>query len=235
MNSKVFQIAIDGPVAAGKGTVSKLVAQRLGFLYVDTGAMYRVAAYLASQNGLNYDDEEKIVDLIEQSEMDLRPPSKREQDGRLVTVLLNGKDVSWKIRTVEMSQGASKVSVLPEVRKILVKKQQEIAVGKNVIMEGRDITFRVLPQADLKIFLTAGTKERAERRLLQHQLKGLNANLEEMIKEIEQRDERDTGRDADPLQIVPDAWVIDTSALSIEDVVEKIVAKVKTMQKDSDK
>jgi cytidylate kinase len=228
--TSAFHVAIDGPVAAGKGTVSRLVAERLGFLYVDTGAMYRVAALLAHQHNVGYGDEAKIVELIQQAKMDMRNPNEEEQDGRLITVTLNGEDVSWKIRTEEMSQGASKVSTLPEVRKMLVEKQKEIAQGKDVIMEGRDITFRVLPHANLKIFLTANVNKRAERRLLQHQLKGLDVNLEQILADMKERDERDMGRSADPLQIVEDAWVIDTSDLTIEEVVELIVAKVQTMK-----
>lgn len=227
--SSAFHVAIDGPVAAGKGTVSRLVAARLGFLYVDTGAMYRMAAYLAHQEHVDYTDEAKIVELIRQSTMDMRNPNKNEQDGRLITVLLNGEDVSWKIRTEEMSQGGSKVSTLPKVREVLVERQKEIAEGQNVIMEGRDITYRVLPHANLKIFLTANVQKRAERRHLQFQLKGLDVTLEKVVADIEERDKRDMGRSADPLKIVDDAWVIDTSALTIEEVVEMIVQKIQPL------
>lgn len=228
-----FHVAIDGPVAAGKGTVSRLVAERLGFLYVDTGAMYRMAAYLANQAGINFSEESKIVELIRQSTIDMRNPSQDEQDGRLITTLLNGEDVSWKIRTAEISQGASRVSTLPEVRKILVEKQKEIAVGKDVVMEGRDITFRVLPNANLKIFLTADLKQRAERRWQQFLQKGTNITLEEVMADIAERDERDMGRSADPLQIVDDAWQLDTSGMTIEEVVEAIVSKIHQMQQHS--
>lgn len=231
MAQSFFHIAIDGPVAAGKGTVSRLVAQRLGFLYIDTGAMYRMTAYLAHTHNMTYEDESKIVKLIEDARMDMRNPTEDEKDGRLTTVFLNGEDVSWKIRTEEISQGASKVAVLAEVRKVLVEKQKMIAQNKDVIMEGRDITYRVLPEADLKIFLTAKTKERAERRLLQLQQKGFDVTLENIMSDIEQRDQRDMNRSIDPLKIVPDAWVIDTSTLSIEDVVETIVEKVETLRK----
>jgi cytidylate kinase len=233
MSKSYFHIAIDGPVAAGKGTVSKLVAHRLGFLYVDTGAMYRMTAYLAHSKKVAYDDEPKIVELIKKSKMEMRTPNENEQDGRLITVFLNGEDVSWKIRTDEMSQGASKVSTLPKVRQVLVKKQQEIAQDQDVVMEGRDITYRVLPKADLKIFLTANTKERAERRLLQNQLKGFDLDLKEILQEIEERDARDMGRSADPLKILPSAWQLDTTKLSIEEVVEKIIKKVEALRKNN--
>ncbi|NCN45319.1 MAG: cytidylate kinase [Candidatus Pacebacteria bacterium CG10_big_fil_rev_8_21_14_0_10_36_11] len=230
MTPTFFHIAIDGPVAAGKGTVSRLVSQRLNFLYIDTGAMYRMAAYLAHTNNVSYEDETKIVELIEGSHMDMRNPTEEERDGRLTTVFLNGEDVSWKIRTEEISQGSSKVAVLPEVRRVLVEKQQIIAKGKNVIMEGRDITYRVLPNAQLKIYLTAKTKERAERRLLQLQQKGFDLTLEKVMSDIEQRDQRDMSRLADPLKKIPEAWEVDTSKLSIEEVVEKIVAEVEKIR-----
>lgn len=233
MGKHFFHIAIDGPVAAGKGTVSRLVSQRLNFLYVDTGAMYRMTAYLALKNNVPYSDEAKIVELIKASKMEMRNPNNQEKDGRLTTVFLNGDDVSWKIRTEEISQGSSKVAVLPEVRKVLVEKQQLIAHGQNVIMEGRDITHRVLPNADLKIFLTAQTKERAKRRLLQLQQKGIDTTLEQVISDIEQRDERDMNRATDPLKRIPEAWEIDTSFLEITDVVDKIVQKVETMRSAS--
>lgn len=226
-----FQIAIDGPVAAGKGTVSRLVAQRLGFMYIDTGAMYRVAAYLAQQNGVDITDEASVVKLINQAKMAMYHPRENEQDGRLITVLLNDEDVSWKIRTKEMSDGASKVSTLPKVRKVLVEKQKEIAQGKNVVMEGRDITYRVLPEADLKIFLDAEITVRAERRIKQIQVKDPSVSPEKIMQEIAQRDERDMGRSADPLQIVPDAWVLDTTNLTPDQVADLIVEKVRKMRK----
>ena len=225
-----FHIAIDGPVAAGKGTVSKLVAQRLGFLYIDTGAMYRMTAYLAQQQGVDLTDEAKVVELIRQAKMELYNPRENERDGRLITALLNDEDVSWKIRTKNMSDGASKVSTLPEVRKILVEKQKEIAHGADVVMEGRDITFRVLPEADLKIFLDAKLPVRAERRLKQIQAKDPSVQPEKILKEIAERDERDMGRSADPLQIVPGAWVLDTSDLNPEQVAELIVQRVTEMR-----
>jgi CMP/dCMP kinase len=228
MNSP-FHIAIDGPVAAGKGTVSRLVAQRLGFLYVDTGAMYRMTAYLSIQKNIPFEDEDKIVTAIQHSEMMMRNPNENEKDGRLTTVFLDGDDVSWKIRTEDVSIGASLVAVLPKVRQELVKKQQAIAENQDVIMEGRDITYRVLPNADLKIFLTGSDIVRAKRRHVQLQAKGEDASFEEVYKDLIERDARDMERSVDPLQITDDAWVIDTSDLSIDEVVDSIVAKAETM------
>lgn len=233
--SKPFHIAIDGPVSAGKGTISRLAAQRLGFLYIDTGAMYRMTALLASRNDLSFDDEPALVELVEKSSMEMRSPNEHEKDGRLSTVFLNGEDVSWKIRTEEVSSGSSRVAALPEVRKVLVEKQKQIAEGKQIIMEGRDITYRVLPDADLKIYLTASDVVRAKRRMLQLQTKGEDVSFDEVYQELIIRDERDMSRAADPLKIVDDAWIIDTSDLSIEQVVDLIVAKVHVMQAEQER
>jgi len=224
-----FHIAIDGPVAAGKGTVSRLVAERLGFVYIDTGAMYRMTALLAKQNAVSFSDEEKVTALVKSADMDLHAPVDSEKDGRLATALLNGQDVSWQIRTEDISSGASQVAALANVRHELVAKQQRIAVGKNVVMEGRDITYRVLPDAQLKIYLSASDIVRAKRRHMQLLTKGTDVAFDEVYKELIQRDDRDTTRDVDPLKIVPNAWVIDTSDLTIEQAVEIIVGRVGAM------
>lgn len=222
-----FQIAIDGPVAAGKGTISRLLAERLGFLYVDTGAMYRATALLALRANVDLGDEDRVVALLSQSKLEMRNPvPPKETDGRLTTVILDGEDVSWAIRTQKCGEGASKVAILPKLRHVLVQKQQQIAASQNVVMEGRDITFRVLPEAQLKIFLTASVESRAARRHTQYLTKGTDVSLEEVITEIKERDQRDMNRDTDPLHITKDAWVLDTSELSIEEVVEVIAARV---------
>ncbi len=228
--SHIFHIAIDGPVAAGKGTVSKLTAERLAFLYIDTGAMYRMTALLAIRNSVSLSDESGLVALIERSQMEMRNPSEMERDGRLSTVLLDGEDVSWKIRTEEVSNASSKVATYQGVRKALVSKQQEIAKSQNVVMEGRDITYRVLPNAELKIFLTASDEVRAKRRHMQLQTRGQDVSLDEVFTDLVKRDKQDSERSVDPLQIVPDAWVLDTSELDIDDVVDLIEGKVKVMQ-----
>jgi CMP/dCMP kinase len=228
--SKPFHIAIDGPVAAGKGTISRLVADKLGFLYVDTGAMYRVTAWQALQNNVSWEDEYGLASLIEKTSIEMRNPSPTEKDGRLTTVIVNGEDVSWKIRTEEVSKGSSVVAAHPAVRKILVEKQKLIAEGQNVVMEGRDITYAVLPDAQLKIYLTAGDTVRARRRHLQLLTKGNNITFEEVYTQLLKRDELDMNRTTDPLKIVPSAWVVDTSDLSIEHVVEVIVAKATVMR-----
>lgn len=235
-SSSFFQIAIDGPVAAGKGTVSRLLAEKINFLYVDTGAMYRAAALLAIKNHLDFDQEDKIVSLIATSDLEMRnPEGDEEADGRLTTLILNTEDVSWAIRTAKCSDGASKVATLAKVRQILVEKQKKIAETKNVVMEGRDITFKVLPEADLKIFLTADLKIRAHRRHLQYLTKGVDITLEEVIAEVQERDERDMNRHIDPLHATADSWILDSSQLNIEEVVNLIADKVETMIKEKAK
>ncbi|HOZ02911.1 MAG TPA: (d)CMP kinase [Candidatus Woesebacteria bacterium] len=229
----MFQIAIDGPVAAGKGTVSRLVAERLGFLYVDTGAMYRATALLGDRAGVKWDDELELVKLINAAKIEMRNPTNGEKDGRLTTILLDGEDVSWQIRTEKMGWGASSVAVLPAVREALVKKQQQIAESQDVVMEGRDITYRVLPKADLKIFLTASDAVRAKRRQLQLQTRGKDVEFEEVYAELIKRDQQDMTRVTDPLKIIPKSWVLDTSELSIEEAVIMIVEKVQLMREES--
>lgn len=225
-----FQIAIDGPVAAGKGTVSRLIAKRLHFLYVDTGAMYRVSAYLAHTHSIPFENAAAVLDLVRAHTISMRPPVDDENDGRQCTVLLDGEDVSWKIRTETISQGSSIVASHKILRAELVRQQQLIAQTQSVVMEGRDITFRVLPDAQLKIFLTASGEERARRRHMELLEKGQDVKYEAVYTDLLTRDKRDMERDVDPLHIVPGAWVIDTSKLSIEEVVSTVVSKVEEMQ-----
>ena len=223
----LVQIAIDGPVAAGKGTVARILAERLGWLYVDTGAMYRAAALLAKRAGVSFDDSKAIASLVDRSHFEMRNPTRAERDGRLTTLVVDGEDVSWKIRTEEFSRGSSMVAAHQEVRRALVKKQQKIATLHNVVMEGRDITFRVLPKAQLKIFLTASEEERAKRR--HHQLieRGVDADYNTVLDDLRTRDWRDSERGTDPLHIVEDAWVFDTTGMKISEVVERILDKVR--------
>jgi cytidylate kinase len=221
-----FQIAIDGPVAAGKGTVAKLVAKRLGFLYVDTGATYRVAALLAKQAGVDWANESNVADLARSADITMHNPTPDQADGRQTTVIVNGQDVSWIIRTEDMGKGASAVAKLPAVRQVLVEKQQSIAASQDVVMEGRDITYRVLPQAQLKIYLTADPKVRAKRRHQELLIRGEDVNYNAVLADLLARDKQDIERTTDPLKIVPEAWVLDTTNLDIEAVVDQIEAKV---------
>ena len=222
-----FQIAIDGPVAAGKGTVAKLVAKRLGYLYVDTGATYRIAAFLAKEADIDLTDEAKVAALADQADINMHNPKAEENDGRQTTVIVNGKDISWAIRTEEIGKGASFVAKHKEVRKVLVKKQQNIASSQNVVMEGRDITYRVLPNAQLKIYLTADDKVRAHRRHQELLIRGQDISYETVLDDLKARDKQDTERSTDPLQVIPGAWVLDTSDLTINQVVDQIEQRVK--------
>jgi cytidylate kinase len=228
--SEYFQIAIDGPVGAGKSTVSRLVAERLGFLYVYTGAMYRAAALLAMRKGVPLSDGKAVAKLVTEAKMEMRNPEEGEKDGRLTTLVLNGEDVSCEIVTEEVGRGSSIVAVHKEVREALVKKQQEIARTQNVVMEGRDITHRVLPDAQLKIFLTADEEVRAKRRYQQLLERGEKANYRKVLRDLRKRDKRDSGRKLDPLQKVAGALVLDTTDLTIPQVAGKIIEKVQKIK-----
>ena len=228
-----FQIAIDGPVAAGKGTVARLVAERLGFLYVDTGAMYRATAYLAMQKGIDIHDEAGIVAALKSAVISLRNPKDEEKDGRLTTVLLDGEDISWKIRTTEVSAGSSVVAGQAKVRLALVAQQQAIAAADNVVMEGRDIAIRVLPKAQLKLYLTANEVVRAKRRHLELQTRGQDIPFAQVLDDLMKRDYADSHREVDPLQVTDEHLVIDTSDLAVEKIVDLIEAKAKLLMEVS--
>jgi len=229
MSEKFFQIAIDGPVGSGKSTVTRLVAQRLGFLYVDTGAMYRVVALLGKRRGADFADEAAIAALLHETRIGLLPPTPEQKDGRLITVLVNGEDVSWQIRSVEVSKLVPQVAAMPTVRQKLVILQQEMARTNNVVMEGRDITYRVLPNANLKIYLTASDEVRALRRHEQLLQKGEEVALSDVAADLHSRDEMDMQRITDPLKIVAGAWVLDTSTLTIDQVVDLICEKARSL------
>ncbi|MFC1654002.1 (d)CMP kinase [Patescibacteria group bacterium] len=230
---EVFQIAIDGPVGAGSSTVARLVSERLGFLFVDTGAMYRAITLLGMRAGVDLGDERVLVEIASKASIEMKNPSKNDMDGRLVTVLLDGEDVSWQIRTKEVSANTPLVASLPKIREVLVKNQQEIASMQNVVMEGRDITYKVLPSAQLKIYLTASEHERANRRYKQLLGKGENVDYKKILEQIKKRDEMDMNREADPLKIVEDAWVLDTTDMTIEEVVSQIFDRVERMRNGS--
>ncbi len=226
--NKFFQIAIDGPVAAGKGTVAKKLASQLHFLYVDTGAMYRAAAFLALKNNLPLDlaHQEEFASLLQKAKMHLQNIT--DENGELKTLVsLNGEDISDQIRLTEISQAASKSATLPKIREVLVKKQQNLAKKFNVVMEGRDIGLRVLPQAQLKLYLTADLEERVRRRFEQNKDLEKSLDYEAVKKNIEERDYWDMNRETDPLTIVPDAIVLDTTHLNIDQVVANIAGLVK--------
>lgn len=219
---KPLQIAIDGPSGAGKSTMAKILSKRLGIMYLDTGAMYRALALKAIRSGIDTHDREKISSLLHDSDISIEF-----EDGNQ-KVLLDGEDVSDKIRTDEVSMGASAVSAIPDVRLMLVELQQNIASDNPVVMDGRDIGTHVLPNAQVKIFLTASASERALRRYNEQREKGiLSKSLKELEKEIKIRDHNDSNRSESPLRQAEDAILLDTSNLTIEESVEKILEIVK--------
>ncbi len=226
---KPFHIAIDGPVAAGKGTTAKLVAQRLSYLYVDTGAMYRALTLFVQRRGIELNDEEKVVNILvsENPEVNLRVPSDEEKDGRLCTVLLNREDVSWKIRTEDVSKGVSVITQYAGVRDMITPLARDIASNQDVVMEGRDITSVVLPQADMRIYMDADPMERAKRRHRELLMRGEDISLDQVFEDLVERDNRDSSREIAPLKKVPGAWVIDTTGMTIDQVAEVIGAGVK--------
>jgi cytidylate kinase len=217
-------IAIDGPSGAGKSTVAKEVAKRLGYVYIDTGAMYRAVGLKAIRENPILDDRQQIIATAHNSKIELRNSSGR------VQVWLDGVDVSEAIRTEPVSQAASIVSGIPEVRKVLVGAQQEMGMAGAVVMEGRDIGTKVFPHADLKIFLDASEATRARRRYEENRKKGVTLTLEETIAEIHERDARDSQRSDSPLVQAPEAVYIDTSDKTIEEVIEEILRLVRGLQ-----
>lgn len=221
MNS--IQIAIDGPSGAGKSTMAKLVSQKLGIMYLDTGAMYRALALKAIRQNIDTNNSEKVSELLSDFNISIKYENGSQK------VILNNEDISDKIRTDEVSMGASNVSAIPAVRKRLVELQQEMASNTSVVMDGRDIGTHVLPNADVKIFLTASVVQRALRRYNEQKEKGiLKKSLDEIEKEIEIRDYNDSHRAASPLKQADDAVLLDTSNYSIEESVEKILEIIRS-------
>ena len=218
---KHFNIAIDGPAGAGKSTIARRAAGQLGFVYVDTGAMYRAMALYFLRKGINPADEEAVSRTCSEAEVSIRY-----QDGAQ-QVLLNGEDVSGRIRTEEVGKTASVVSAYMPVREKLTELQKELAARENVIMDGRDIGTCVLPQAPAKIYLTASVEVRALRRFRELTEKGETCDLEEIKKDIADRDWKDMHREHAPLRQAEDAVVVDSSNMTIDQVVEAILAVAK--------
>jgi cytidylate kinase len=219
--AKTLTIAIDGPAGAGKSTVAQRVAAEMGYLYIDTGAMYRAATWVALERKVDPNDAFTIVGLVEKASIELKPPDESSK-GR-VRVFVNGSDVSMIVRSRIISKFVSTIAALPGVRKILVEKQQAMATRGGVVMDGRDIGTVVLPNADVKVFLTASAKVRAERRLKELKEMGSLADLDTLMKEIEQRDQMDITRTASPLKRADDAVEINTDELTIDQVVSKVL------------
>ncbi|MDR0925464.1 MAG: (d)CMP kinase [Hungatella sp.] len=214
---KVYNIAIDGPAGAGKSTIARSVAEKLNFVYVDTGAMYRAMALHFSRNGIPAGDEEGISRSAKEVNVTISYENGVQQ------VILNGENVSGLIRTEEVSAMASSVSVYMPVRNKLVELQKNLALKENVIMDGRDIGTCVLPEADLKIYLTASSLVRAKRRYEELRAKGEECSLEDIEKDIIERDYRDMNRENSPLKQAEDAVLVDSSAMTVPEVVDRIL------------
>lgn len=217
----MINVAIDGPAGAGKSTIAKAVAKKLGFIYVDTGALYRTIALNAVRNGVA-DDRDGIVKMLNNTDVKLGF-----SDDGTQCVYLNGEDVSSLIRTPEISMGASKVSAIPEVRAFLLDLQRDIAKENDVIMDGRDIATVVLPNANVKIFLFASPECRAQRRYKELIEKGENVTFEEVLSDVNQRDYQDSHREIAPLKPTDESVMADTSALTLDESTELIINIIK--------
>jgi cytidylate kinase len=216
MNKKI-SIAIDGPAAAGKSTVAKVIAKRLSYLYIDTGAMYRALTYTALKNEVDINDEGKLIELLQSIEIELKQGQDTQQ------VLVNGQDVTEIIRTPEVTNQVSIVAKHRLVREEMVRRQQKLAENGGVVMDGRDIGTHVLPKAEVKIFLLASVEERAHRRHAENLAKGFESNLDKLKEEIAARDKLDSEREVAPLKKADDAIELDTTSMTKEEVVEKMM------------
>jgi CMP/dCMP kinase len=208
-------VAIDGPVGSGKSTVARRVAERLGFLYLDTGAMYRAVGLLATEAGVPLDDEAAVLSIAAAADLGF------DGDGRLFA---GDRDVSGLIRSLEMGAAASVVSVLPSVRRLLVQRQRELGSAADIVMEGRDIGTNVFPGAEVKVYLTARPEVRAARRAAELCAKGEEVDVDEVLQAILERDRRDSEREVAPLRQADDAVEVDTSELTLDEVVAAVVA-----------
>jgi cytidylate kinase len=216
MEEKMFQVAIDGPAGAGKSTIAKILAADLGFIYVDTGAMYRAMALSCLRNGIDVRDKEAVVGHCEKIEVSLKYKNGEQQ------VLLNGENVNAYIRTEEVGQATSAISIYEGVREKLLNLQRQLGQEHNVVMDGRDIGTNVLKDAQVKIYLTASVNTRAKRRYEELVKRGIECNLKEIEEDIKERDYRDMHREIAPLKQAEQAVYLDSSELAIEQVVGKI-------------
>ncbi|MEA3407176.1 MAG: (d)CMP kinase [Chloroflexota bacterium] len=218
-------IAIDGPAAAGKSTIGSLLAQRLGYLYFDTGVMYRAVTWAALDRGIPIEDEMAVTRLAWTLRIEVVPPT--EDDGRQYTVLADGRDITWAIRTPEVNRYVSPVSAYPGVRMALTQQQRRIGASGGVVMVGRDIGTVVLPQAQVKIYLDATVEERARRRHLEVLERGEASDYEEVLEDLRRRDRIDSTREQAPLRVAEDAVVVDSTDKCIEEVVARVEAVVR--------
>lgn len=217
----MIAVAIDGPAGAGKSTIARRAAKELGFLYVDTGALYRAVSLFALQKGKDPGDARAVIPLLNEAEVSLA------YEGGEQKVFLCGKDVSGEIRSAEVSMAASKISAIPEVRAFLLALQRNLAETNNVVMDGRDIGTVVLPGAKVKIFLTASAEDRARRRYEEMLQKGVEASYEDVLRDLKRRDYNDTHRAAAPLAAAEGADVVDTTGNTLEQSVEQLVGFIK--------
>ena len=217
-------IAIDGPAGAGKSTIGALVAERLGYLYLDTGAMYRAVALAAQRKTIDPDDAERLAALAAAVRITIGPPTT--QDGRAYTVLLDGSDVTWEIRSAEIDRIVSQVARVSGVRDAMVAQQRTLAGKGRVVMVGRDIGTVVLPDAEKKIFLTASAGERARRREAELATRGERRPRQDLLNEILRRDRLDTEREVSPLKAAADAVVVQTDGLSVKEALERVLGAI---------
>ena len=212
-------IAIDGPTGSGKSTVAKLLAERLGYLYVDTGAMYRALTYKALKEKIDLEDGKDLTSLAREAKILLK-----EQSGKL-KVFLNGEEVTESIREESVTNNSFYLARVPSVRAEMVKQQRRMAQGNNLVMEGRDITTVVFPKAELKVYLDASLKERAKRRFLELKKKGVKTTLKKIAQELKIRDKKDKTRKVAPLRIAKESFLIDSTKMKIEEEVDLILKK----------
>lgn len=226
-----MQIAIDGPASAGKSTVAKIIAHKLSFTYIDTGAMYRACTVLAKENKIDYGNEAAILAIVDQNKIELKSIDGEQK------VFAGKDDITQAIRMPEISANVSQVAALSGVREKMVSLQRQMAGKMNVVMDGRDIGTTVLPHAEVKIFLIASAHSRAQRRMLDLKQRGIKSDqtLQEIEKSIEKRDYKDSHRSISPLKKAPDAVEIDTTKMNIEQVVDAILAEIVKSQKNIEK
>ncbi|PHV71165.1 cytidylate kinase [Sporanaerobium hydrogeniformans] len=213
----MISIAIDGPAGAGKSTIAKELAKRLGCIYVDTGAMYRAVGLYCLRQNIDYNEETEVNAALPHIKLDIEAIKEGQK------IYLNGQDVSTAIRTSEVAAAASKVATYGEVRKTLVSQQRQMKEEKSLVMDGRDIGTVVMPDATLKIFLTASSEERAKRRYLEYKQKGMVVDLQTLIQEIEERDYQDSHRSISPLKKAEDAKEVDTTFKTVDEIVTHIL------------
>jgi CMP/dCMP kinase len=226
-------IAIDGPAGSGKSSVARLIASELGYLYLDSGAMYRALALKALRHKISPDDEPRLTTLAQQTHIELRPPT-REQDSAGIKnrVFLDDAEVTQEIRTGEVAQAASRLATIALVRAVLVAEQQRAGAGGGVVMEGRDIGTVVFPRAELKIFLDASPEVRAERRWKEHQEKGDSMTLAQVLEEVRERDQRDRQRKVSPLVRASDAILVDNTAMDAAETARLIVLLARERERE---